>query len=145
MHIRDTDHPRRFKNIKTWELTAHCCRCCIGFSYLWIHINQHVLINCYSMVTFLNLLLNPCSKRFFNDRIHHIDQPLLWNLLDLLSVWKIFDDFFMLFDDCNHVVHLETIILWHSKMLNTIRFNDYMNNSYLKIMSCLLTLFNSTD
>ena len=131
--------------IKAWILTAHCCGCCIGFSYLWIHINQHILINCYSMITFLNLLFNPCSKRILDDRIHHIDQPLLWNFLDFLSVRKIFNNIYMLFDNCNHVINLKTVVLWYSKMLNTIRFNNYMNNSYLKIMSCLHTFFSSTD
>ena len=130
---------------KAWILTAHRCGCCISLSYLWIHVNQHVLVHCYFTITFLDLLLDPDSERIFDHRVHHINQPLLGNLLDLLSFWKIFKDILMLLDDLDHVVHLETIILWHSEMLNRIRFNDYKKNSYFKIMSCLLTLFCSTD
>ena len=85
--------------IQALILTTHCCGCCISFSYVWVHFDQHIFFYCHSTVSFLDLFFNPYSKRLFNDGIHHIDQPLFGNLLDLLSVWKIFEDILMLLDD----------------------------------------------
>ena len=51
----------------------------------------------------------------------------------------------MLSDDGDHIFHLETIILWHSKMSHSIRFDDCKKKFDFKIMSCLLTFLCSID
>ena len=130
--------------IRAWILTTHCRRGGISFDYLWVHINQHVLVHRYSTVAFLDLLFDPHSKRIFDHRIHHIDQPLFGNFLDLYSIRQVLKDILMFINDFNQVIHLQSIVLWYCQVLNGIRFNDYKNNSDLKIMSCLLTLLSST-
>ena len=66
------------------SLTADGSAICENCSNLGVKVNHEISLNSDSLVPGLNLFSDPVFEGIPDERIDHVDQPLFWNLSNLV-------------------------------------------------------------
>ena len=71
------------------SLTAHFSRGSKCSCQLWVHIYLDAFLLLDIFISDLHLLLDPLAKDVSENRMDHVAEPLLRNLVNLLFVWQV--------------------------------------------------------
>ena len=83
-------------------------------SKLRVHLDDLRLGVDERLVPDLDLLVHPRRELRGEDRVDHVDEPLLRHLLDLVSIWNVCEDWRELRAESSNIIQSKTLVSRHS-------------------------------
>ena len=94
-----------------------------------VHVDAKIFLLNQACVPSLDSLLDPLSKEVINGGVDDVAQPLLWQLVPLLLLWKVLEAFRVSGDELFHLFDAERLILWDCKVFDIISLDHLPDSS----------------
>ena len=69
---------------------------------------------------------DPVFEGIADERVDHVDQPLLGNLPNLVHVWEVINNDGIVAAPLHHICRMEAFVLGHREMLGLLTGHDYI-------------------
>ena len=92
-------------------------------SKLRVHLDDLRLGVDERLVPDLDLLVHPRRELRREDRVDHVDEPLLRHLLDLVPIWKLGEDRRELMAEPSDIVQGQALISWNGDEFHVTAFD----------------------
>ena len=94
---------------------------------LWVQLNEHVALERHILVPVLDRLLYEVAKGGTQDRVRHVDDPLLGQLANLGLLGIVWECLWVLPNEGIQLLHGQALVLWDLQVFALVIFNDYKN------------------
>ena len=105
---------------KMGSLTGYMSACLELGCHFGIHLDHHVSLFSHGLVPFLLAVVDPVPKFVSDDGSTDIDDPLLWNLVQIRFVGQEVEDLWMVASKVHDVVQSQVLVLRHVQSLDCI-------------------------